>query len=78
MFTNHSQMSYNDTNENSSNNSFASAILIALDVSPSNAITYKRVSKSILKFKCLQMLNKCQDKMIVIRTRLYFNAGRVH
>jgi hypothetical protein len=43
-------MSYNDTNNNSSNNSFSSAILTAPDVGPSNAITYKKVSKSILKF----------------------------
>ena len=46
MLTNQSQMSYNDTNENRSNNIFGSAILTGSEAGPSNAITYKRVNKS--------------------------------
>lgn len=78
MLINLSQMSSNDTNDNSSNSSFASAILTGDEADPSNAITYKRVSKSILKvlfqccsFKSLQRFNKCHDKIIVIKTSLY-------
>ena len=55
MLTNLSDISYNDRDEHSRNTNYVAEILTGSDVGPSNAYRYKKVSKSLLRFKNVKM-----------------------
>jgi len=51
MLTNLSDISYNDRDEHSRNTNYDAEILTGSDAGPSNTYRYKKVSKSLLRFK---------------------------
>ena len=53
--TNLSDISYNDRDEHSRNTNYVAEILTGSDADPSNAYRYKKVSKSLLRFKNVKM-----------------------
>jgi len=55
MLTNLSDISYNDRDEHSRNTNYVAEILTGSDAGPSNASRYKKVSKSLLRFKNVKM-----------------------
>ena len=55
MLTNLSDISYNDRDEHSRNTNYVAEILTGSDAGPSNAYRYKKVSKSLLRFKNVKM-----------------------
>jgi len=55
MLTNQSDISYNDRDEHSRNTNYVVEILTRSDAGPSNASRYKKVSKSLLRFKNVKM-----------------------
>ena len=55
MLTNLSDISYNDRDEHSRNTNYVAEILTGSDADPSNAYRYKKVSKSLLRFKNVKM-----------------------
>ena len=55
MLTNLSDISYNDRDEHSRNTNYVVEILTGSDAGPSNAYRYKKVSKSLLRFKNVKM-----------------------
>ena len=62
MLTNLSDISYNDRDEHNRNTNYVAEILTRSDAGPSNASRYKKVSKSLLRFKNVKI------------KRLFFNS----
>ena len=80
--TNLSDISYNDRDEHSRNTNYDAEILTGTDVDPSNTYRYKKVSKSLLRFKNVK-IKRLFFNSIVFQCReatlnLYWNKSGTH